>query len=121
MHDPANVRPDTTFTTDATGIIITDPLENRPYAVTTQMQGFDSITQPATVVADTTTDVNLELEPVEKTIKVTGNKNLLRPSTPAQSTQLTQGFIAGVIAASKNPQQLDSILVTTPGIALRLE
>ncbi len=119
LKDSANVRPDATLTPDATtGEFTTDPLENRAFTVSVAAAGFETFTQNVIVVADTTTDVEVLLEPVETTIRITGNRTSARPRTTTNSTTRDSGFIARFPVAAGNPQQLQGLIAATPGVAL---
>lgn len=119
VKDLANVRPDTTLSPDPTsGEVTTDPLETRAFAVSVAAPGFETFQQNVTVVADTTADVEALLEPVEKTIRITGQRTTPRQRTTTNSTTRDAGFIARFPVASGNPQQLQGIIAATPGVAL---
>lgn len=118
LHDSAGVRPDTTLTTGADGSVTTDALENRPFTVTVSGSNFEAGTQSATVVADVTTDVAVELEPVEKTIKVSGARTSLRRRNTGTVTTRSRNFIANSPASNNNPQQLTGLVSTVPGFVL---
>jgi len=118
VHDTAGVRADNTLSTAADGTVTTGLLENHTFGLIAQAPGFETDTRQIAVVSDTTTDVEILLEPVEKTIKITGNKNLTQPRTTASTTLLNRLHIEDSPSLNKNPQQLDGLLVTTPGFAL---
>ena len=119
LKDPTGTRGDTVLTPDAaTGEVTTDPLENHAYDITVAAPGFNAETRSVTVVSDTTSDVNFDLEPEEKTIRVTGDRNLLRPRQTANSTVRNQNFIQKFPATISNPQQLQGLIATAPGVAL---
>ena len=119
LKDSAGARADTVLTPDgATGEATTDLLENRAFDVTVAAPGFTSETRSVTVTADTTSDVIFDLEPEEKTIKVTGDRTLLRPRVTASSTSRNQTFIQKFPATVSNPQQLQGIIASVPGVAL---
>ena len=118
LHDTTNVRADAPLNSDATGGALSEPLENHAFVVTIEAAGFQTDTRTVNVAADTTTEVEVLLEPVEKTIQITGARSLLRPRTPTVQTQRTQNFIERSAALNNNPQQLQGLLATVPGIAL---
>ena len=118
LHDSAGVRPDTTLTTGDDGSVTTDSIENRPFTVTVSGSNFETGTQSATVVADTTTDVAVELEPVEKTIKVSGARTALRRRNTGTVATRSRNFIANTPASNNNPQQLTGLVSTVPGFVL---
>ena len=119
LKDSANVRPDANLTPDATtGEVVTDPLENRAFALSVSAEGFDTYNQNVVVVSDTTTEVEVLLEPVEKTIRITGDRTTARPRKTTNSTTRDSGFLSRFPVAAGNPQQLQGIVATTPGVAL---
>ena len=119
LKDPTGTRADTALTLDpATGEVTTDPLENHAYTLTVAAPGFTAETRSVTVASDITSDVVFDLEPVEKTIKVTGDRSLLRPRQTANSTIRNQNFIQKFPATVSNPQQLQGIIASVPGVAL---
>lgn len=119
LKDPTGTRATTVLTPDAaTGELTTDPLENHAFDITVAAPGFNAETRSVTVVSDTTSDVVFDLEPEEKTIRVTGDRSLLRPRQTANSTVRTQDFIQKFPATISNPQQLQGIIATAPGVAL---
>ena len=119
LKDPTGTRADTILTPDAaTGEIITDPLENHAFDITVAAPGFNPETRTVTVASDITSDVAFDLEPEEKTIKVTGDRSILRPRQTANSTVRNQNFIQKFPATISNPQQLQGIIATVPGVAL---
>ena len=119
LQDPTGTRADTALTLDAaTGEVTTDPIENHAYNLTVAAPGFTSETRSVTVISDATTDVIFELEPEEKTIRVTGERSILRPRQTANSTIRNQNFIQRFPATVSNPQQLQGIIASAPGVAL---
>src|SRR5579864_1159930 len=82
LKDSANVRPNVTLTTDAQGSATSPPLEIRAWQVTTNAEKADTFatdSRSVTVVGDTTTDVEVLLEPLtEKTIKITANRDIVQ-------------------------------------------
>ena len=119
LVDPTGTRGDTILTPDAaTGDVTTDLLENHAFDITVAAPGFNPETRSVTVVADTTSDVVFDLEPEEKTIRVTGDRSILRPRQTANSNVRNQDFIQKFPATASNPQQLQGIIATAPGVAL---
>ncbi len=119
LRDSANVRPDTVLTPDeTTGEVTTDPLENRAFTLSVSAAGFDLFTQNVTVISDVTTDIEVLLEPTEKTITITGQRTSPQQRTTTNSTTRDSGFIARFPVAAGNPQQLQGVIAATPGIAL---
>src|SRR5438046_318032 len=62
LKDSANVRPNVVLTTDANGAATSPELETRLWQITTDAENFQTDTKQASVVADTTTDVEVLLE-----------------------------------------------------------
>ncbi len=119
LKDSAGVRGDITLTPDAaTGEVTSDPLENRAFSVSIAAAGFSPDARTVVVVADTTTDVIVDLEPAEKTIRITGDKTALRPRQTVNSTNRSSTFLQKFPVTAGNPQQLQGLLSSTPGIAL---
>ena len=119
LKDPAGARADTALTLDeTTGEVTTDPIENRLFNITVAAPGFTSETRSVSVVSDVTSDVTFALEPEEKTIKVTGDRTLLRPRQTANSTVRNQNFIQRFPVTIPNPQQLQGVIASVPGVAL---
>jgi outer membrane receptor protein involved in Fe transport len=114
LHDPTGTRGDATLTLDAQGAATSDPLEVHPWQVKTALSGYDSDTRSVSVAADTTTEVDIALEKTEKVINITGHRVLTQPSQPANVTDRNQSFIQKY-PTSSNPQDLKSLITTTPG------
>jgi len=115
LHDSAGVRGDITLTTGATGDVTTDPLENHGFHVTTKASGYENDDQNAVVAADSITEVDVELNPVEKTINITGQKNLVQKTKTVESTTRNQNFIQTYPVANGNSQSLNGLIMTAPG------
>src|SRR5947209_2932763 len=78
LHDTANVRADVTLTTDAQGGATTGQLDNRTWHVTTEAENSQPDTRDVTVIADTTSEVEMLLEPLkEQVIRITAARSLL--------------------------------------------
>ncbi len=119
LQDPTGTRGDTVLAPDAaTGEVTTDLLENHAFNVTVAAPGFTSETRSVNVVADTTSDAVFDLEPEEKTIRVTGDRSILRPRQTASSNVRNQNFIQRFPITTQNPQQLQGIIASAPGVAL---
>ncbi|HEX8462989.1 MAG TPA: TonB-dependent receptor [Abditibacterium sp.] len=119
LRDSAGVRSDLTLTPDAaTGEVISNPIENRAFSVSIAAEGFTPDTRTVVVVADTTTDVLVDLEPAEKTIRITGDRTALRPRQTVNSTNRSSTFIQKFPVTINNPQQLQGVIASTPGVAL---
>jgi outer membrane receptor protein involved in Fe transport len=119
LKDSAGVRPDVTLTTDAQGSATSPPLDTRAWQITTDAEKpdtFQTDTRSVTVVADTTTEVEVLMEPVkEKTIKITANKNLLNKNATSNSTHRNQTFLQTFPVTGSNPLSTQRILLTNPG------
>jgi outer membrane receptor protein involved in Fe transport len=118
LKDTANVRPNVTLTTDASGIALTPPIENRAWSVSTSAETFQTDTRNVTVVADVTTDVEILLEPLtEKVITIRATRNIVTPAETGTATRRDQNFIRQFPANVGNPQSLTKTLRTVPGMA----
>ena len=116
FHDPANVRPDISVTTDASGVALSPPLEIRAWQVTTSVPGFEADTRSIAVLADTSTDIN---EILTRRVIHTGTTRIIGTSAPNKNqtavtnridqSRLKFGSTAG------NPQSLRNLLITNPG------
>ena len=119
LKDPTGARADTVLTPDeTTGDVTTDLLENHAFDITVAAPGFNSETRSVTVASDITSDVDFDLEPEETVIRVTGDRSIVRPRQTANSTVRNQNFIQRFPATISNPQQLQGIIATAPGVAL---
>ncbi|RYX83567.1 TonB-dependent receptor [bacterium] len=118
VKDSSGVRPDTSLTPSESGEVTTAPIENRAFSVSVSASGFETQTRSVIVVADTTTDVIFDLEPAEQTIKITGQRTPLRPQTPTNSTNRSADFSSKYPVTAGNPQSLQGLIASTPGIAL---
>lgn len=114
LHDPTGVRPDIALTADAQGAVLSPPLEIHGWQVKTSASGFDDDTRAVTVVADTSTEIDVVLEKTEKVITVKANRNLIRATQPTDSTNRGQAFIK-TYPTSSNKQDLKSLITSTPG------
>lgn len=119
LKDSANVRPPITLTTDEKGEATSVPLEARGWAVETKSDAFDTDRRTVNVVADTTTDVELLLEPLkENVVKITGARNVTKPTDASTSTRRDDAFNKKFPNTVSNKQNLSQSLRSTPGIAL---
>jgi len=119
LKDSAGVRPPINLTVGADGTVITPAIEARPWTVVTKGEDFETDTRSVTVVADTTTEVEVLLEPLkEKVIKITGTKNLTRPSDVSQGINRDQSYNQKFPNTVTNKQSLSQFLQSTPGLAL---
>jgi hypothetical protein len=118
LTDPTNVHSPTTLTVDSTGTVTTSLLENHSWTLKTSADGYNIDTQTVRVVADTTTQVEVDLEPVvEKVITVKGSVNATRPNSVNQSTVRDRTIIDKFPVSPGNNQSLTNVLRTTPGLA----
>src|SRR5438046_1368247 len=118
LHDSANVRPDVMLTTDAQGSVTTGQIDARPWQAATEADLFQPDTRSVTVVADTTTEVEVLLEPLkEKVIRIITGRNLVTKSQTNNVTQRDQNFITKFPVTAGNPQSLPNVLRSTPGMA----
>jgi outer membrane receptor protein involved in Fe transport len=120
LKDSAGVRPTVTLMTDAQGAATSPQLEARAWQVTTEAEKADTFgpdTRSVTVVADTTTDVEVLLEPLkEKVIRITGQRDIIQKSSTSDSTRRDQTFIKTFPTNTGNPQSLTQVLKSTPGL-----
>ncbi len=115
LHDTTGVRADIPLVTDETGTSLSPPLENHAWVVTTEVVTYKTDTRQVTVVTDTTTDVDVNLE---KATISTGSSRILgnRASTSTTNSSVrTNTFIQKVPATASNPQSLSSLEITNPG------
>jgi hypothetical protein len=116
LHDTAGVRPDVVLTTDTAGSTTSAPLENRAWQAVTEAEAHESDTRTVTVAADTTTPVEVLLEPLkEKVIKITGQRTLVRQSQTASAEVRNQTTVAKFPSTAGNSQNLGNVLRTIPG------
>src|SRR5438309_2316512 len=79
LKDSANTRPDVTLTTAADGTVTTGQIDARAWQAATTADTFDGDSRSVTVIADTTTDVEVLLEPLkEKTIVIKSARDLVQ-------------------------------------------
>jgi outer membrane receptor protein involved in Fe transport len=118
LTDPTNVHPPTTLKVDASGAVTTQPLENHAWTLKTSADSYNIDTRSVRVTADTTSQVEVDLEPVtEKVITVNGTVNVTRPNNADQSTVRDRTIIDKFPVSPGNSQSLTNVLRTTPGMA----
>jgi outer membrane receptor protein involved in Fe transport len=118
LKDSANVRPTVTLTTDAQGAATSGQLDVRAWDVTTEADTFQPDTRTVTVVADTTTPIEVLLEPLkENVIKITGERALVNKGQTQEQTRRDQTFVQKFPVTAANPQSLPDVLRSTPGFA----
>jgi len=120
LKDSAGVRPEVTLTTDDNGSVTSGPLDARAWNVTTNAQKpdtFQSDTRSVTVAPDTTTEVEVLLEPIkeEKIIHITARKNIVSPAQANAVAQLDQSRVNQFPVLGSNPQSLRNELLVDPG------
>jgi outer membrane receptor protein involved in Fe transport len=118
LKDSANTHADVLLTTDTTGTATSPPIDARQWTAITKADTFQNDTRQIAVVADTTTDVEVLLEPLkEKTITVRSSKDVIRKSDTSNATVRNQKFIETFPLNPQNPFSLNSLLETVPGFA----
>ena len=118
LTDSANVHPPVTLTTDANGNVTTDPLQARPWHIITSADTFQDDNRDVTIVADTTTDVEVLMDPIkEKVIEVKGKRTRVNPSQTTSSTHRTLQQQQKIPVGAGNPQSLSKTLRSVPGMA----
>src|SRR2546426_499304 len=118
LKDSANVRPLVTLTTDAQGSVISGQLDVRAWAMTTEADTFQPDTRTVTPVADSTTAVEVLLEPLkEKVITITEKRNLVNKQQTQTQTRVNQDQTQKTGVTAGNPQSLPDVLRSTPGFA----
>jgi outer membrane receptor protein involved in Fe transport len=119
LEDSANVHPKITLTTGADGSVTTDLLEARSWHITSSATDYQDDKRDAVVARDTTTEVEVLLEPIkEKTIVIKGQKNVVKTGDSSQTTTRDQAFNKLFPATGGNPQSLQKELVSAPGMVL---
>lgn len=122
LKDSAGVNPDVTLTTDATGMVTSSQLSARAWQATTTAEKADTFEPDArtvTVVADTTTEVEVLLEPLkEKTIVIKGARTLVSKSDTTNDQKVTQQQIQQFPTTGANPQNLGKVLLQDPGFVM---
>jgi outer membrane receptor protein involved in Fe transport len=118
LEDSANVHPKTTLTTGADGTVTTGQLESRPWHVSVEADQFQLDKRDVTVANDTTTEVEILLEPLkEKVIKITGQRIVVKSGDTSNTQKRDQNFQQKFPSAGSNPQSLQKLVLTTPGMA----
>jgi outer membrane receptor protein involved in Fe transport len=116
LKDSARVRGNVALTTDANGEALSPPLEARPWEAVTEAENSQPDTRTLTVAADTTTEVEVLLEPLkEKVIRITASRDYIRKGDPQSLTRRDQGFLNRFPAAAGNPQNFNQLLRANPG------
>jgi len=119
LEDSAGVHPKITLTTGADGAVTTDLLEARAWHITSSAADYQDDKRDVAVLRDTTTDVEILLEPTkEKVIVIKGQKNVVKTGDSSSTVQRDQKFVKSFPATGGNPQSLQKELVSTPGLVL---
>src|SRR5579862_1656645 len=119
LKDSAGSHAPIVLKTDAKGSATTDPIEARSWHVTTEADAFNSDDRDVTVVADTTTEVEVLLEPknvTERIIKITAEKNRVNQTKTDQGTIRDNTFQQKFPVAAGNPQSLTEVARANPGL-----
>ncbi len=112
FHDTAGVNPDFNAVSDANGVVLSPPLEIRPWQVTTQIVTFSTDVRTLPVIADTSTDVSVTL--IKRVINAIG-RGITIPRSISVSNRIDQSRLKFGSTAG-NPQSLRNLLITNPGI-----
>jgi len=119
LKDSANVHAPIVLKTDDKGSVTTDPINARAWHATTTVDGYVDDDRDATVVADTTTEVEVLLEPkkeTERVIKITAEKNRVNQTKTDQGTVRDNTFQQKFPVAVGNPQSLTEVARANPGV-----
>ena len=119
LHDSAGVRPDIKLTTDAKGEVTSDQIDARAWHYVVTVKDFVDFKGDATVVADTTTDVDVDMDSAtnEKVIHVSANKTSVTQTNTQAVTQRAGDFTKKSGGDAGNQQSLTKLLRTAPGAA----
>lgn len=119
LKDTANVHPPLVLNVGADGTVTTPAIEARVWTVETKSDEYQTDTRSVTVVADTSTEVEVLLEPLkEQVIKVTATRTVTRPGDTTESTRRDQTNLLKFPNTVSNKQSLSQFLQSTPGLAL---
>ncbi len=119
LHDSAHSHADIQLTTDDNGSVVSPQIEARQWRITVRADTYLDKSVDQAVVADTTTDVEVDLVPgKEKVIKVTGTKNLVPVTNTAADNNRQGDFAIKNPVTAANPQNLSTLLRSEPGAAL---
>ena len=119
LHDSAGVHPDITLLTDKDGMALSQPLEIRPWGVTVSATLFEPVSRQVQVVAGANTPVEALLEPLNETVLIitgTATKPLVLPTETQDVTIRPEAFTQTFPLSPANPQSLQALLVTAPGM-----
>ncbi|MCW3100569.1 MAG: hypothetical protein JWL77_6187 [Chthonomonadaceae bacterium] len=118
LKDSANTRPDVTLTTDAQGSVTSPQLEARAWQMVATADTYQDDSRSVTVVADTTTEVEVLLEPLkEKVVHVTAAKDIVNKGQVANGTVRDPEALKAIPLTGDNPFSFSSIIRSTPGAA----
>lgn len=116
LHDTAGVHADMSLLTDKDGAALSQPLEIRLWNVAVSADLFQSDTRQVQVSADTSTPVEVLLEPLkEKVIKITGQKQLVASTQTSDAMHRDQSFVQTYPLNVANPLSLPSLEIQNPG------
>ncbi|MDR3708575.1 MAG: TonB-dependent receptor [Capsulimonadaceae bacterium] len=115
LHDVTNVHPDAPVTAGSDGQATTPPLENHTWSATISANGYKAATVTQSVLADVTTQVDVELEKPEKVIVIKGSVNQTKATNATESTTRTSADLSKYPSTAGNPQSLPSFVTTNPG------
>ena len=116
LKDSAGVRPDVTVKTGDDGTVVTPPLENRTWTITTSADLQQNDVRDILVAADVTTEVEVLLEPVKETVvTVTAGRQLVKPANTASAKVRNQAFYQKFPITAGNEQSLSKALRANPG------
>lgn len=118
LHDSAGQHADVTIITDDKGVAVSPDLENRAWKYSASADEYKKSDESSiTVSADTTTAVEVFLDPLkEKTIVIHSSKDVVQKSNTSESTVRSQDFIQAVPLNVGNPQSLTQVLKAIPGL-----
>ena len=113
FHDTAGVRPDVKDKTDADGVVLSPPLEIRPWTVTTQVVTFGTDTRSIPVLADTSTEVDVGL--IKRVVTRQGVVVTLGRSLTTNAARLNAQTLQAIPLTGANPQNFPKMLLGLPG------
>jgi len=114
LSDSAGVHAPISLKTDDKGEATSDPLTAHVWGVKTTADGYKDDQRNVTVIRDTTTNVDVELESSSETvITVKGQRVLVKQTDTSSETVLTQKNIN--LLPRANPASLTQLILTQPG------
>lgn len=119
LKDSAKTLPDVTLTTNDKGEALSPEIEARAWDAVTQAENFQTDSQAFTVVADTTKEVEVLLEPLKETkIVIRAQRDRINRSQTNSITQRDQNFSTKFPLTGGNSQNINNLLKTVPGIVV---